>query len=60
MELSKTNLDHIFEELHKLIICQVWILIALADYFLFPYDFQSAKSFDNINWVIQRSNLSSW
>ena len=54
MELSKTNLDHIFEELHKLIICQVWILIALADYFLFPYDFQSAKSFDNINWVIQR------
>ena len=35
----------------------VWILIALTDYFLFPYDFQSAKSFDNLDWVFYRQEF---
>ena len=35
----------------------VWILIALTDYFLFPYDFQSAKSFENLEWVLYRQGL---
>ena len=37
----------------------VWVLIALADYFLFPYDFQAAKSFENLDWVVCRQNKSS-
>ena len=35
----------------------VWILIALADYFLAPYDFQAAKSFDNLDWVFHRQGF---
>ena len=37
----------------------VWILIALTDYFLFPYDFQSAKSFENLDWVLYRQEFQS-
>ena len=33
----------------------VWLAIALADYFLAPYDFQAAKSFDSLDWVYFRS-----
>ena len=34
----------------------VWVLIALADYFVFPYDFQAAKSFENLTgWFTGRS-----
>jgi len=32
----------------------VWLTIALADYFLFPYDYEAAKSLTNLNWVFQR------
>jgi len=32
----------------------VWLAIALADYFLFPYDYEAAKSLTNLNWVFQR------
>ena len=32
----------------------VWLSIALADYFLFPYDFQAAKSFQKLDWVFIR------
>merc|ERR1712212_123790 len=32
----------------------VWLSIALADYFLFPYDFQAAKSFKKLDWVLIR------
>jgi len=32
----------------------VWILIALADYCIAPYDFQAAKSFENLDWVLYR------
>ena len=35
----------------------VWILIALTDYFLFPYDFQFAKSFENLDWVLYRQGF---
>ena len=34
----------------------VWLAIALADYFLAPYDFQAAKSFDSLDWVYFRSD----
>ena len=37
----------------------VWILIALTDYFLFPYDFQSAKSLENLDWVLCRQEFQS-
>ena len=37
----------------------VWVMIALADYFLFPYDFQAAKSFENLDWVVCRQKKSS-
>ena len=32
----------------------VWLTIALADYFLFPYDYEAAKSLANLNWVLKR------
>ena len=32
----------------------VWLAIALGDYFLFPYDFQAAKSLDQLDWVLFR------
>jgi len=32
----------------------VWLLIALVDYFVFPYDFQAAKTFDSLDWVYYR------
>ena len=32
----------------------VWLAIALLDYFVFPYDFQAARSFDNLDWVVFR------
>ena len=32
----------------------VWLTIALADYFLFPYDFEAAKSLTDLNWVFYR------
>ena len=32
----------------------VWLVIALLDYFLFPYDYQAAKKFENFNWVLYR------
>ena len=34
----------------------VWLAIALADYFLFPYDYEAAKSLTNLKWVFQRCN----
>ena len=33
---------------------KVWLLIALVDYFVFPYDFQAAKTFDSLDWVYYR------
>ena len=35
----------------------VWLTIALADYFLFPYDYEAAKSLTDLNWVFQRSRM---
>ena len=35
----------------------VWLAIALFDYFVFPYDFQAAKSFDSLDWVCFRSDI---
>ena len=35
----------------------VWLTIALADYFLFPYDYEAAKDLTNLNWVFQRSGV---
>ena len=32
----------------------VWLAIALADYLVFPYDYQAAKSFQNLDWVRHR------
>ena len=32
----------------------VWLAIALADYFLFPYDYEAAKSLTELNWVFKR------
>ena len=32
----------------------VWLSIALADYFFFPYDFEAAKSFKKLDWVLIR------
>ena len=32
----------------------MWLVIALADYFLFPYDFEAAKSLTDLNWVFYR------
>ena len=32
----------------------VWLAIALFDYFVFPYDFQAARSFDSLDWVYFR------
>merc|ERR1711990_843524 len=32
----------------------VWLAIALFDYFVFPYDFQAARSFDSLDWVCFR------
>lgn len=32
----------------------VWLSIALVDYFLFPYDFQAAKSLKKLDWVFIR------
>ena len=32
----------------------VWLAIALFDYFVFPYDFQAARSFDSLDWVYVR------
>ena len=32
----------------------VWLAIALADYFLFPYDYEAAKSLTNLKWVFHR------
>ena len=36
----------------------VWLCIALADYFIFPYDFQAAKSLKNLDWVLHRYILN--
>ena len=35
----------------------VWLAIALFDYFVFPYDFQAARSFDYLDWVCFRSDI---
>ena len=35
---------------------KVWLLIALVDYFVFPYDFHAAKTFDSLDWVYYRWN----
>ena len=32
----------------------VWLTIALFDYFVFPYDFQAAKSFQKVDWILYR------
>ena len=32
----------------------VWLCIALTDYFVFPYDFQAAKSLQKLDWVFYR------
>ena len=32
----------------------VWLTIALADYFLFPYDYEAAKNLTDLNWVFKR------
>ena len=32
----------------------VWLAIALFDYLVFPYDFQAARSFRRLDWVIHR------
>merc|ERR1719357_602102 len=32
----------------------VWLAIALVDYFVFPYDYQAARRFENFNWVYYR------
>ena len=32
----------------------VWLCIALTDYFIFPYDFQAAKSLKKLDWVLYR------
>ena len=32
----------------------IWLSIALLDYFIFPYDFQAAKSFQNVDWILSR------
>ena len=32
----------------------VWLAIALTDYLAFPYDYQAAKSFQNLDWVKHR------
>ena len=32
----------------------VWLSVALTDYFVFPYDFEAAKSFEKMDWVGQR------
>ena len=29
----------------------VWLTIALADYFFFPYDFEAARSLTDLRWV---------
>ena len=36
----------------------VWLVIALLDYFLFPYDYQAARKFENFNWVIYRYSFN--
>ena len=36
----------------------VWLIISLVDYFYFPYDFQAAKSFDNLDWVYYRLKVN--
>jgi sterol desaturase/sphingolipid hydroxylase (fatty acid hydroxylase superfamily) len=33
----------------------VWLCVALADYFYFPYDFESAKQFEDLGWVGHRA-----
>ena len=33
---------------------KVWLLIALVDYFVFPYDFHAVKTFDSLDWVYYR------
>ena len=38
----------------------VWLVIALVDYFFFPYDFQAAKSLRNLNWVFDRYTNQSY
>jgi len=32
----------------------VWLLIAMADYYFFPYDLEAAKSFNDLSWVTHR------
>merc|ERR1719336_2665460 len=32
----------------------VWLTIALIDYFLFPYDYEAARSLTNYNWIVKR------
>ena len=32
----------------------VWLIIALLQYFLLPYDFEAATSLEDIQWVVHR------
>ena len=32
----------------------IWLVIALCDYFLFPYDLKAARSIENHDWVLKR------
>ena len=32
----------------------IWLSIALLDYFLFPYNLQAARSFQDMDWILYR------
>ena len=32
----------------------VWLIIALTDYFLFPYDYEAAKDLSDLSWIKTR------
>ena len=32
----------------------VWLTIAIIDYFIFPYNFKSGKSFQQLGWIAYR------
>ena len=32
----------------------VWLSVALANYFLFPYDFQAGRSLSDRGWILER------
>jgi len=35
----------------------VWLTIATLNYFLFPYDYEAARSLTNYNWIVKRFTI---